>query len=167
MTKYNHFIGVPQSEKTINTFNRLIIFSFINSKSSKKALHSKLGSQLQGTIVIRNYQLQILESLIVQYENTLFRLDYREKLFKGSITSKMFSKSVMGSNKSLMLSIKKQVQDIRSFLKHKSCTNNFKKLLLCNFSFFVVIVLFFFPRMYTAWSILKNRESKKLKIVDL
>ena len=132
LNKFDYFVGSSKIEKTINSLNRLVIFSFISSKNNKKlGIPTKLTHPLQGPIAIKNYQLQLIESLMVEYEKNLFSLDFRERLFKGSITSKMLSKSIICSRKSLALSIRNQVQDLSYFSKNKSwkSPNNFKKFL--------------------------------------
>lgn len=131
LNKFNYLTGVSRVEKTINSLNRLIIFSFITLKNKTTGVPTKFILLLQGTIAIKNYQLQMVESLMVEYENNLFTLDFRERLFRGSITSQMFSKSIVNSKKSLMWSIRNQVQEASSFLKHRSYKpkNKFKNLL--------------------------------------
>ena len=132
LNKFNYSIGSSKIEKTINSLNRLIIFSFISSNSNKKlGIPTKLTYPLQGPIAIKHYQLQLIESLMVEYEKNLFSLDFRERLFKGSITSQMLSKSITCSKKSLALSIRNQVQELSCFLKYRSSKskNNFRKLL--------------------------------------
>ncbi len=126
--------GQSKIEKSINYTGRIVVFSLKTPKKVSASKQGKLTLFTKGTIAIKNYQIQILESIMLEYEHNSVIVDFRERIVSQLITAEMFSQVISTNNKSFIFSAANQIRDINNFFK-KSNALSFSKFRKTNIIF--------------------------------
>ena len=132
LSQYFYLKGQSQIEKSIHYGGRIVLFPLNTSKrvsSLRQESYNSYSLFTKGPIAIKNYQIQILESIMLEYEQTSFIVDFRERMASGLITAEMFSQVISTNNKSFISSITSQIRDINNSFKknNRLSSSRFRK----------------------------------------
>ena len=112
--------GQSKIEKSVDYSGRIVIFTLKNSKKLSFSKLDRLTGFTMGAIATRNYQVQILESTLLEYEQGSFRVDFRERMTVGAITAEMLSQGILSSNRSFTFSALDQIRGINRIIKNNN-----------------------------------------------